>query len=182
MLPVSGLATDAQTRNHAHNSQQQTPPSPTPRTAPTAGMDAEHRNAYTTPPSDSPPSASSPALSYTKYAASASTSHHHLPPYAAASNNNYHHHHHHRHASNNTRTSSSEYSLVESTTTPTAATMMNEPAALSFTRTMYNNNILSLDKSSMYARAVGGEGGEKGERGKKKPDDSSHVVAYIFLC
>lgn len=175
MLPVSGLATDAQTRNHAHNSQQQTPPSPTPRTAPTAGMDAEHRNAYTTPPSDSPPSASSPALSYAKYAAS-SSSHQNLPPYAAAAgNSNYHQHNHHRHASNNTRTSSSEYSLVDST----ATNMMTEPAALSFTRTMYNNNILSLDKSSMYVcTSCWGRGGKRG----RKPDDSSHVVAYIFLC
>ncbi|CDH60026.1 ndt80 protein [Lichtheimia corymbifera JMRC:FSU:9682] len=128
---------------------QQTPPSPTPRTA-TAGIDAEHRNAYTTPPSDSPPSASSPALSYAKYAASSSsssTSHHNPPPYATAGNSNY--HHHHRHASNNTRTSSSEYSLVDSATTTPATNMMTEPAALSFTRTMYNNNILSLDKSSI---------------------------------
>ncbi|KAI7878784.1 p53-like transcription factor [Lichtheimia hyalospora FSU 10163] len=131
---------DSSSCERSYMSQQQTPPSPTPRIAPT-GIDAEHRNAYTTPPSDSPPSAPSPTISYGKYASSSSStpgaSHHHLPTF------NY-HHHHHRHASNNTR-NSSEYPLVESTPTP----LMTEPTSLSFTRTIYNNNILSLDKSSI---------------------------------
>lgn len=171
LLPVSGLATDAQTRNHAH-SQQQTPPSPTPRTAPATGIDAEHRNAYTTPPSDSPPSATSPTISYTKYAPSSSSTsstlgaHHNLPAYTTSS-------FHHRHSSNNTR-SSSDYPLVESTPTP----MMTEPTALSFSRTVYNNNILSLDKSSMYVCKKKTFGG-----GKKGENQMIHrmLLTYFFV-